>query len=265
MFKILYEEVLFMHMPNFSLENKVALVTGGSKGIGLGMAEALGNGGASVAIASRGESDGKKAELQLKEKGIKVKSFQTDVTNREQVEALIDAVVSEFGSLDILVNNAGTNIRKKLVEINEDEWDTVINTNLKGIFLTGQAAAKQMIKQNSGKIINISSILGTIGLPYQTSYAASKGGINQLTKVWAEELAMHGINVNAIGPAYIRTPMTEGWLSDENRYKQIVNNTMLKRVGELKDLAGPVVFLASDASSYLTGQVLYVDGGWTAR
>ncbi|MGJ9457837.1 SDR family NAD(P)-dependent oxidoreductase [Oceanobacillus sp. CF4.6] len=254
-----------MKIPSFSLENKVALVTGGSKGIGFGMAAALGEYGASVTIASRGIQDLKKAEKDLTERGIRSKGFQVDVTDKEQVEKLIQDIVTEFGQLDILVNNAGMNIRKPLVEIEEADWDKVLTTNLKGVFLVGQAVAKQMIKQKSGKIINISSILGQIGNPFQSSYAASKGGINQITKVWADELADHGINVNAIAPAYIRTPMTEDWLSDKARYEKIVNSTMLKRVGDMEDLAGPVVFLASDTSAYITGQILAVDGGWTAK
>ncbi|WLR52634.1 glucose 1-dehydrogenase [Bacillus tianshenii] len=249
----------------FDLTGKTALVTGGSKGIGLGMAQALGESGANVAIASRGRDALEKAEEELTKAGIHAKGFQVDVTNKTQVQELISNIVNHFGSLDILVNNAGMNIRKPLLEVEEEDWDRVLTTNLKGIFLVGQAAAKQMHKQGNGNIINISSILGGIGMSMQTSYAASKGGINQLTKVWADELAESGITVNAIGPAYIKTPMTEAWLSDAERYEQIVNHTMLKRVGELNDLAGPVVFLASEASSYITGQVLYVDGGWTAK
>ncbi|WCK55706.1 SDR family oxidoreductase [Aneurinibacillus sp. Ricciae_BoGa-3] len=185
--------------------------------------------------------------------------------DKQQIDRLVAETVDRFGSIDILLNNAGMNIRKPLTEVEENDWDLVLGVNLKGIFLVGQAVAKQMIKQRYGKIINISSILGTIGMPYQTSYAASKGGINQLTKVWAEELAPYNISVNALGPAYIRTPMTEGWMNDPERYQQIINATMQKRVGEISDLSGPVVFLASDASSYVTGQVLHVDGGWTAR
>lgn len=254
-----------MKIPTFKLDGKVALVTGGSKGIGYGMATALGEYGATVAIASRGMENLMKAEESLSARGIRVKGFTVDVTNKSQVERLVEEVVKEFGKIDVLVNNAGMNIRKPLIEIEEEDWETVISTNLSGVFLIGQAVSKQMITQKSGKIINISSILGTIGLPMQTSYAASKGGINQITKVWANELAEHGINVNAIGPAYIKTPMTEEWLSDPNRYESIVKNTLLNRVGRLKDLVGPVVFLASEASSYVTGQILNVDGGWTAK
>ena len=249
----------------FNLSGKAALVTGGSKGIGLGMARALGLAGAKIAIASRGIEDLENATTDLQNDGIDAKGFQVDVTNKHQVDELVRNVISHFGAVDVLVNNAGMNIRKPLVEIEEEDWDKVLTTNLKGLFLVGQSVAKQMIKQQSGRIINISSILGEVGMSFQTSYAASKGGINQLTKVWADELASHGITVNAIGPAYIKTPMTEGWLSDKKRYNQIVEQTMLKRVGELSDLAGPIVFLASDASSYVTGQVLYVDGGWTAK
>lgn len=255
----------FLKIPTFKLNGKVALVTGGSKGIGYGMAAALGKFGAKIVIASRNLIDIRKAEENLTELGINVTGYPVDVTEKNQVEELIHTIVDKYGSLDILVNNAGMNIRKPLVEVEEDDWDTVLSTNLKGIFLTGQAAAKQMIKQQSGRIINISSIFGSTGMSMQTSYAASKGGINQLTKVWADELAPYGITVNAIAPAYIRTPMTEEWLNNEARYNQIIENTMLKRVGNLEDLAGPIVFLASEASAYVTGQILHVDGGWTSK
>ncbi|WP_423799550.1 SDR family NAD(P)-dependent oxidoreductase [Neobacillus sp. SAB-20_R2A] len=254
-----------MDFPTFDLSGKVALVTGGSKGIGLGMTQALGRYGATVVITSRGADEGETAVQQLKEEGMNAAYIQADVTKKEQVEKLVNEIVERFGSLDILVNNAGMNIRKPLVEVEESDWDRVLGVNLKGIFLVGQACAKQMIKQNYGKIINISSIFGSVGMSFQTSYAASKGGINQLTKIWAEELAPNNITVNAIGPGYIMTPMTQDWLSDPERVEKIVNSTMIKRFGEISDLVGPVVFLASDTSKYVTGQVLHVDGGWTAR
>ncbi|PLT35679.1 SDR family NAD(P)-dependent oxidoreductase [Bacillus sp. V5-8f] len=254
-----------MNWPTFDLQGKIALVTGGSKGIGFGMAQALGRHGATVMISSRGVEEGEKAVLKLKEENIKAAFIPCDVSRKEQVEGLVNQIVDRYGSLDILINNAGHNIRKPLVDVEESDWDGVLNVNLKGIFLIGQACARQMIKQHYGKIINISSILGTIGMPFQTSYAASKGGINQLTRVWADELAPYNITVNAIGPGYIKTPMTEEWLSDPERLEKITNSTMIKRIGEIRDLVGPVVFLASDTSAYVTGQVLHVDGGWTAR
>jgi gluconate 5-dehydrogenase len=251
--------------PSFRLDGKVALVTGGSKGIGLAMACALGIHGANVVIASRNADDLQKVAEDMNNRGLKFSWIQADVTDKESVNYMIEKIIEQHGCLDILVNNAGMNIRKPLIEVEEEDWDQVLNTNLKGIFLVGQAAAKQMIKQRSGKIINISSILGGIGMPFQTSYAASKGGINQLTKVWASELSPYNINVNAIAPAYIKTPMTGAWLQDEERYKEIVRNTMVNRIGEPEDVAGPVVFLASDAANYITGHILYVDGGWTAK
>ncbi|MFF2288896.1 SDR family NAD(P)-dependent oxidoreductase [Peribacillus butanolivorans] len=254
-----------MEMPTFNLEGKVALVTGGSKGIGFGMAQALGKYGATLVISSRGVEEGENAVIQLRKDNIRASYITCDVTKKPQVEELVHEIVENFGSLDILVNNAGMNIRKPLSEIEEDDWDMVLEVNLKGVFLVGQICAKQMMKQNYGKIINITSILGSIGMPFQTSYAASKGGINQITKVWAEELAPYNITVNAIGPGYIKTPMTEAWLSDPERIGNIIQSTMIKRIGEISDLVGPIVFLASDTSKYITGQILNVDGGWTAR
>jgi gluconate 5-dehydrogenase len=263
--KFLWQGRENMKIPTFDLTGKVALVTGGSKGIGRGMAQALGHYGATLVISSRGPEEGERTVQKFKEENIDAAYIPCDVTKKEQVEQLVKQIVERFGSLDILVNNAGMNIRKPLVEVEESDWDQVLEVNLKGIFLVGQACARQMIKQNYGKIINISSILGSIGMPFQSSYAASKGGINQLTKIWAEELAPYNITVNAIGPGYIITPMTREWLSDPERSEKIIQSTMVKRIGEISDLVGPVVFLASDTSKYVTGQVLNVDGGWTAR
>lgn len=251
--------------PTFDLSGKVALVTGGTKGIGFGMAQALGTYGAKVLISGRGIEEGNLAVEKLKELNIEAAFYSFDVSSKEAVQKSIDQMVEEHERIDILVNNAGTNIRKVLVEIEEEDWDKVIGINLKGIFLVGQQVAKHMIENNYGKIINISSIFGSTGMSFQSSYAASKGGINQLTRVWASELAPHNITVNAIGPGYIKTPMTAEWLSDSERFNNIVENTMIKRIGEISDLVGPVVFLASDTSAYITGQILHVDGGWTAK
>lgn len=254
-----------MIYPTFNLNGKVALVTGSSRGIGRAMALGLAHFGADLVVVSRNYEECEKTAEEIRQMGRKALSVKCDVTKKSEVGELVAGAVKEFGKIDILVNNAGMNIRKLLVDYTEEDWDRVLNTNLKGIFLVGQAVARQMIAQRHGKIINISSILGGIGLPNQCAYASSKGGINQLTRVMALELAPYNINVNAIAPAYINTPMVQAWLSDPERYAQIVGNTALGRVGEPEDLIGPVVFLASDASNYLTGHILYVDGGWTAK
>lgn len=251
--------------PSFSLAGKKALVTGGSKGIGLAIAAGLAHAGAKVLITGRDETVLKEAADEMKALKLDVSWKSADVTSKQAVAELFEFIDADFGGVDILVNNAGMNIRKPLVEVEEEDWDRVLGTNLKGIFLVGQQAAKRMISQQSGCIINISSIMGQVGNPLQTSYAASKGGINQLTKVWAAELAEHNIRVNALAPAYIKTPMTEPFLQDPERMEKLVSRTMLKRMGEAGEMIGPALFLASEASSYVTGQILYVDGGWTAN
>ncbi|MBT2582658.1 glucose 1-dehydrogenase [Planococcus sp. ISL-109] len=251
--------------PSFDLTGKKALVTGGSKGIGLAIAAGLANAGAKVLITGRNESVLQEVTDELNRRHMDVSWKAADVTSKQAVVELFDFIDSDFGGIDILVNNAGMNIRKPLVEVEEEDWDAVIGTNLKGIFLIGQQAAKRMIGQKSGCIINISSIMGQVGNPLQTSYAASKGGINQLTKVWAAELAEHNIRVNALAPAYIKTPMTEPFLQDPERMEKLIGRTLLKRMGEADEMIGPALFFASSASSYVTGQILYVDGGWTAN
>ncbi|MDR3565496.1 MAG: glucose 1-dehydrogenase [Negativicutes bacterium] len=254
-----------MNFPSADLSGKTALVTGGSKGIGFGMAQALAHAGADMIIVSRNLEEGEQAAQEMRAMGRKAIALSCDVTSPAAVAAMVEKAVAAFGKIDILLNNAGMNIRKAVVDIAEEDWDKVIDTNLKGIFLVAQAVGKEMIKQKSGKIINIASIMGAVGMPMLASYCASKGGVIQLTKVLALEWAQYNINVNCIGPAYIRTPMTAGWLNDEERLKVILDSTPLRRLGEVEDLAGPVVFLASDWSNYVTGHTLLVDGGWAAK
>lgn len=254
-----------MQFPSLDVKGKVAVVTGSSKGIGFGMAQGLAYYGADLVIMSRNIDEAKAAADEVKELGGNAIAVKCDVTKKEDVQNLVQVVMDEFGRIDILINNAGMNIRKPLVEYEEEEYDKVINTNLKGIFLMGQAVAKVMMEQKSGKIINISSIFGGVAMANQAAYASSKGGINQLTKVMAMELAPYNVNVNAIAPAYIKTPMTTGWLSDKERLNEILASTPIGRIGELGDLVGPAVFLSSDASSFITGHILYVDGGWLAK
>jgi gluconate 5-dehydrogenase len=254
-----------MHFPELNVKGKVAVVTGGTKGLGLIMAKALAYYGAEVVITGRNEEDGIKAVDEIKMLGAKALFIQSDVTDTVQVKQMVEQAIDEFSKIDILVNNAGMVVREFLVNLETDDWDKVISTNLKGVFLVGREIAKQMIKQKSGRIINVSSTLGTVGMPRQTSYAASKGGVDQMTKVWAAELAPHNITVNAIAPAYFETPMTKEWLSDKTRRKEMEDLTLIGRIGKPEDLVGPIVFLASDSSAYVTGHILYVDGGEVAK
>jgi 2-deoxy-D-gluconate 3-dehydrogenase len=254
-----------MNFPSADLAGRAAIVTGGSKGIGYAMACALAHAGADIVVVSRNLEDGRKAARDIRDLGRKAIAVSCDVTVSRQVDAMVEEAVATFGKVDILLNNAGMNIRKPTVELAEDEWDKVLDTNLKGIFLVAQRVGKEMVKQNRGKIINIASIFGMVGFPFLAAYCASKGGIVQLTRHLALEWAKYNVNVNAIAPGYIRTPMTEGWLTDPARLETIVSNTPMGRLGSPEDLAGPVIFLASDWSDYVTGHVLMVDGGWVAR
>jgi|SRR5680860_16906 len=255
-----------MNYPELNVNGKVAVVTGGSKGLGMAFAKALAKYGADVVICSRNEEEINEAAAEIREElGQTILPVRCDVTHKHDLAQMLKATMAQFGRIDILVNNAGMNIRKPVEEYEKNEYDQVIEVNLKGVFRTSQAVIPVMQRQQSGTIINISSILGEVGMMHQSAYASSKGAINQLTKVWALELASYNVNVNALAPTYVRTPMTAGWLSDKERYSWILENTPMGRVGELEDLVGPIVFLASDAAKYITGQILCVDGGWVAR
>ena len=255
-----------MKFPSPQLTDKTAIVTGGSKGIGYGMACALANAGADIIIVCRNLAEGQKSAAEIsaafKRKAI---AISCDVTKSASVDAMVTKAISEFGRIDILLNNAGMNIRKPAVEITEDDWDQVLDCNLKGVFLVASRVGKEMLKQGHGKIINVSSIFGMVGFPLLAPYCASKGGIVQLTKSLALEWAKNNINVNSLAPGYIRTPMTEDWLSEPERLARILSATPMDRLGSIEDLAGPVVFLASECSNYITGHTLMVDGGWVAR
>jgi NAD(P)-dependent dehydrogenase (short-subunit alcohol dehydrogenase family) len=176
---------------------------------------------------------------------------------------MVETVVQEFGRIDILVNNAGVNIRKPVLELTEEDWDTVLDTNLKGYFLVARAVGKHMISQGRGKVINMASILGAVALPNQLAYASSKGGVVQMTKVMALEWASHNIQVNAIAPTYFETPLVAPLRNDPERYRFIMERTPMGRWGQPEELEGTAVFLASRASDFITGQTIFVDGGWT--
>jgi NAD(P)-dependent dehydrogenase (short-subunit alcohol dehydrogenase family) len=256
--------MMYMFLPSFDLKGKTAVVTGAGRGIGRAIAIGLAEAGANVALLARTEEDLKETSSIIEKLGNKTLVLPTDVTNRDQVHKAISAVRTEWGKIDILVNNAGMNIRSKALEATDEEWQTIMDTNLKSAFMMSQEAGKVMKEQQSGgKIINIASVAGQVALRTGVVYAATKAALMQMTKVLAMEWGQYGINVNSIGPWYFKTPLTEKLLADEAYVKDILSVTPLKRIGELPELVGPVVFLSSDAGNYVTGQTLFVDGGMT--
>jgi len=252
-----------MALDLFDLTGKVAMVTGASKGLGKAMAAGLAKAGADLALCARNLDDLRKAAAEVGKFGTRVETFPLDVLDRESIHEAVDSILSRFGRIDILVNNAGINIRKTVLDLSEEEWDSVLDTNLKGYFLVSQAVAPVMIRQGGGKVINLSSIFGAVGMNHQAAYAASKGGIVQLTKVMAIEWAGSNIQVNAIGPTYFETPLVAALRNDPERFRFINERTPMGRWGQPEELEGTVVFLASKASNFITGQTIYVDGGWT--
>lgn len=252
-----------MYLPTFNLENKIAVVTGAGRGIGRALAVGLAEAGADVAILARTESDLNETASLIEQTGRKAFVVVTDVTSREAVHKAVQAIKTEFGRIDILVNNAGMNIRTPALDVTDDEWETIMETNLHSAFMMAQETAHVMKEEGGGKIINITSVGGHVALRTGVVYASTKAALIQMTKTLALEWAKYGININAIGPWYFRTPLTEKLLADEEYLNDILSRTPMKRVGELEDLVGPVVFLSGKASDYITGQTLFVDGGMT--
>jgi NAD(P)-dependent dehydrogenase (short-subunit alcohol dehydrogenase family) len=253
-------------LDSFRLEGKVALITGGARGLGRTMAIALGEAGADLALVGRSRESCEEAGTEIaRATGRKVRAFAADVTSTADVTRVTAEITKACGSIDILVNNAGTNIRGTVEQLSEADWDNVIDTNLKGPFLCAKAIGPQMVARRWGRVINMGSILAAIALPGRAPYASSKSGIVGLTRVLALEWAGTGVTCNAICPGPFATDMNKQLLNDPQAYQQFVNRIPMGRWGELDEIAGAVVFLASDASTYVTGSSLFVDGGWTAR
>lgn len=242
------------------LEGKVAVVTGASRGIGRAIALKLADEGAKVVVNYSGsQAKAEEVVTRIQENGGEAIAVQASVSQSEEVTALMDTAVKTFGSLDILVNNAGITRDNLLMRMKEDEWDDVLNTNLKGVFLCTKAVTRQMMKQRAGRIINISSIVGVAGNAGQANYVAAKAGVIGLTKTTAKELASRNILVNAIAPGFIETEMTDQ-LSEELR-QGMLTQIPLAKLGQPEDIAKTVAFLASDDANYMTGQTLHIDGG----
>ncbi|KKM10107.1 hypothetical protein SY88_15835 [Clostridiales bacterium PH28_bin88] len=245
----------------FDLTDRVVLITGAAGGLGQEMALGLAEYGADIAMADLFPEKIEKTLTGITSLGRKALIYKVDVTDREAVYRMVREVHQDFGKIDVLINSAGVNSRKPAVEYTEDEWDRILDINLKGTFLCTQAVGKIMLAQGRGKVINMGSVSSVLGHPHHGPYAASKGGVALLTKVLAMEWAKSGINVNAIGPAYIQTPLTAEYLAVGDHYQKIASTIPMGRLGEPSDIVGAVVFLASDASNFVTGHLLLVDGG----
>ena len=251
-------------MPiSFDLSGKTAIVTGANAGIGQAIAVALAQSGADVAVVGRSEPTETLSAIAAT--GRKTVNIKADLGSTKPVQRVIDTAVAELGRIDILVNNAGIIRRDDVLEFSEQDWDAVVDTNLKTLFFLSQAAARHMAVRGIGKIINIASLLTFQGGIRVPSYAAAKSGVGGVTKAMANELAPKGVQVNAIAPGYIATNNTAALQADETRNRQIMERIPAGRWGQPEDIAGTAIFLASSASDYVTGQIIAVDGGWMAR
>ena len=245
------------------LQDKVTIVTGSTSGIGRAIAVGYADEGASVVICGRREELAKSIADELTGRGRKAVAITLDVTSPESIDSLVDEVVDRFGRIDILVNNSGISpVWKRAEDTSKEVWDRIIATNLTGTFLCAQAVGRVMIKQKSGKIINMTSVGGEVALPRLVAYCASKAGITMLTKVMAAEWAEHNILVNGIGPSFVETDFTAGLRAHEGIFSDLKARNLLNRFAKPEEIVGAAIFLASSESNYITGQTIFVDGGW---
>jgi NAD(P)-dependent dehydrogenase (short-subunit alcohol dehydrogenase family) len=252
--------------PRFDFSDQVALVTGAARGLGRTMALALAEAGADVALGLRDRSTGGEVVAEIEALGRRALPLQMDVTRLDEVYDGVDRTVGELGRLDVLINNAGLGPENPAEDVREDDFDLTVAVNLKGTFFASQAAGRAMIRQGGGRIVNLSSQAGFVALPGEAIYCMTKAGVAHLTKCLAIEWGRHGVTVNAVAPTFIATPGTAEALEEpEFRADVIERITALHRVGEPKEVAGAVLFLASPAASLITGETLLIDGGWTAR
>jgi len=251
--------------PSFNLEGRVAVVTGGGGGLGTMACEALARAGAAVAIVGRNAGKCEAVRQSLAAEGRTCRTFLADITSEEEVKRLFTEIADEFGGVDILVNNAGVTSPKPFLDLDVSDWDRIMDTSAKGTFLCTRAAAPLMQARGGGSIVNLGSILSERGIVNRSAYSAAKAAVLNLTRATAIELGPLGIRVNAIGPTVIVTDLNrELVVTQPALYEGIIKRTPLGRLGETADLAGPLLFLASNASAFVNGQILYVDGGYTA-
>jgi NAD(P)-dependent dehydrogenase (short-subunit alcohol dehydrogenase family) len=251
--------------PKMTLEGKSALVTGAAQGLGKWISLGLAHAGADVAVADLNFKGVEQTAREIEEMGRKAFPVKADVAKIDSIREMVEKTLASFGRIDCLVNNAGVNVHKPILEVTVEDFDVVSNVNFRGVYFTSQIVSREMIPRGGGKIINVASAAGFLlrpGIP-NSVYAGTKAGIIMFTKAFAEELAPYNIHVNAVAPGYLATPLVKDRLSNPETLANIVSFTPLKRVGEAGDVIGPVVFLASEASNFITGQTVFVDGGRT--
>lgn len=253
------------HLPSFSLAGKVALVTGASRGIGHGLVDALAAAGATVAVTARSHAEAATVADEIIAAGGSASAHALDVSDTASISTAIDAAVDLHGRLDVLVANAGLGFNQAALDVTESDWDAMMDVNSKGLFFTAQAAGRHMVAQGSGRIVAISSQASTVGIRDHAVYCASKGAVNQLVRVLALEWGGLGVTVNAVAPTFIYTPGTADRLDDPAYLRGVVDRIPVGHVGSIADVAGAVVYLASDAGALVNGAILAVDGGWTAQ
>jgi len=254
-----------LEYPKFSLTDKVALITGAGRGLGKACALALANAGADIALGLRDINTASDLESEIKGMGRKVIRVQMDVSTVKEIRNAVENVIDHFGKIDILVNNVGVAPANPSEKVTEADYDTTMNLNVKAMFFTSQAVARHMIKQGRGRIINMSSQAGSITLDDESVYCMSKAAVNHMTKNLASEWAKYNVQVNAVAPTFIETPGTEPWLKDPDFRQSVLDRIPLGRIGKPMEVAGVVLFLASEAASLITGEIVVIDGGWTLK